>query len=342
MLMALLIIALLVVTESFAESRVLENPKELWVLNVTNVPANWVTLFQTVQGVVNRAQNHSAVMLIGLKADADGAHEPSDAAVKSLKFLRDHYTNELTYDTARVLADPWKLFSHPVFHRTSHLVLCSTDDAPEALYAALTLASIHGHAAAVCANPKDQATILRKSGLTLLRNISGQFPRSSSKTACADVNTFVKHEAEAQTTNVFSTQYVATWGAGAKGKPTQGFDMVTSERMLVMCLDSQASDFATVQTKLLSRYAPLSLVFGWWTKEPPDIKALSLLGLSFLGGGHNLALYSRLPPLIAAPQPGSAAKLPDVPASASLVVFAFSQGDCMCFNQKFNVNNLDR
>lgn len=334
-------------------SHAVAQAKALWVVNMSSVEASLQPLFKTVQGVVNREAAVARIVLVGLAED-DYKEGDVNAAAESLGFIRQHYASSLEYSAARVLADPWDLFSKPVVGSTAtHLVLCSTDDAPQSLYAALTLASVHGKAAAVCASPEGQANLLKRTGLVLLRNISGMFPLNQSTVdddgdddACGAVNLFVEAAAkkdDATGAPVLSREYFGTWGIELGGLPTQGFDFAAKERMLVMCLDSGASDWSTTQTRLLRRYAPLSLGWGWWTKEDQDIQALSLLGLSFLGGGDNVALYSSLPPLTGGAQPGSGAALPNgssIPASASLVVFSFSQGDTCSFNQKFNANIL--
>ena len=342
-------------------------PKALWVVNVSSiVNKDLVALFKTAQGVINREAASDRVMIVGIKYDEDraeylrpeGRKNGVDAAAESLAFLRTHYTPELAYSTKRVLDDPWSMFSSahfpPAVHLT-HIALCSTNDAPSSLYAALTLASLHGNAAAVCAAPADQAVILARTGLTLHRNVSGMWPASSytSDKACASVNLFVEKETNTsrnanrarsestRTGSVLSPTYFATWGSGVAGNPTKGYDFVVKERMLAMCLDSQATDWGTTQTRLLQRYAPLSFGFGWWTTEAKDIAGMSRLGITFLGGGDNVGLYSTLPPLTGTPQPSSGAPLPtNIPDSASLVVFSFSQGDTCSFNQKFNVNIL--
>jgi hypothetical protein len=82
--------------------------------------------------------------------------------------------------------------------------------------------------------------------------------------------------------------------------------------------------------------------YGWWTKEGPDIVALSSLGFSWYGGGHNLALYSALPPLpLQQPEPQPTTPLPtNISDAAALAVFSFTQGDAASFDQKFVVLNL--
>eukprot|EP00746_Dinoflagellata_sp_MGD_P058983 gnl/MRDRNA2_/MRDRNA2_251940_c0_seq1.p1 gnl/MRDRNA2_/MRDRNA2_251940_c0~~gnl/MRDRNA2_/MRDRNA2_251940_c0_seq1.p1 ORF type:complete len:282 (+),score=43.66 gnl/MRDRNA2_/MRDRNA2_251940_c0_seq1:2-847(+) len=54
-----------------------------------------------------------------------------------------------------------------------------------------------------------------------------------------------------------------------------------------------------------------------------------------MGGGHNVGLYSSLPPLTGEPQPQSI-DLPSVPSGVAVAIFSFSQGDACSFNQKIN------
>ena len=57
------------------------------------------------------------------------------------------------------------------------------------------------------------------------------------------------------------------------------------------------------EARAASSLQALSFGFGWWTDEDKDIVGLSGRGLTWLGGGHNLALWSTLPPLQARCRP---------------------------------------
>ena len=236
----------------------------------------------------------------------------------------------------------------------SHIVLYGARDAPQALYAALTVAAAHGRAATVCVggDPEiSRAQILQRSGLMVASDLSGLFSNNNDSAAsCAAVNQFVEAQQRVGMGN-FSTTHFATWGRSVSGRPTQGFDHAIGERMLSFCMDSAAADWGTTQRRILQRYEKLSFGFGWWTKEGPDIAALSGLGLTWLGGGHNLALYSRLPALPLPSPPSHPAlsrsgvkvavpAVATVPISASIAVFSFTQGDAASFDQKFLPANL--
>lgn len=141
----------------------------------------------------------------------------------------------------------------------------------------------------------------------------------------------------------FSSSHFATWGASVAGMPTQGYDFAISQRMVTLCLDAAAADWSEggAQWRLLKRYPPLSFGFGWWTNEDADVTGLSRMGLTWLGGGHNLALFSRLPALTATPQPQTPSpQLPHPSPHAALAIFSFSQGDAASFDQKFDIMNL--
>ena len=313
-------------------------PAPLWVVNVTALPPHLVPLFQSAQGVVNRAGG-PAVLLVGLATDG-GAERTI------LPFLRSRFGAWLAYDESRYLAGSaaWDLFQQPFVRAAVRgVVFCGSADANPALSAALSVAAAHGSAAAVCASPSSRREILGRTQLPLLADLSGRWPAlDGNGTAlgarqCQSVNAFVAALPSAN----FSNRSFATWPAEPPGgAPTTGYDHCASERMLVMCMDSAAADWNSTQASLLARYPPLSVGFGWWTKEGPDIAALSARGQTWLGGGHSLSLFSRLPPLSQhTPQP-SAPSLPAVADGASLVVFSFTQGDAASFDQKINLRNL--
>ena len=65
-----------------------------------------------------------------------------------------------------------------------------------------------------------------------------------------------------------------------------------------VCFTTQPTHSCT--HSLMHSHSPrqqLSLGFGWWSHESDDIDALSKMGLSWLGGGRNLALFADLPAL---------------------------------------------
>ena len=314
-----------------------EPPAPLWVVNVSSLPPHIVPLFQSAQGVVNRAGG-PAVLLVGLATDG-GAERTI------LPFLRSRFGPWLAYDESRYLAGSaaWDLFQQPFVRAAVRgVVFCGSADANPALSAALSVAAAHGSAAAVCASPSSRREILGRTQLPLLADLSGRWPAlDGNGTAlgarqCQSVNAFVAALPSAN----FSNRSFATWPAEPPGgAPTTGYDHCASERMLVMCMDSAAADWNSTQASLLARYPPLSFGFGWWTKEGPDIAALSARGQTWLGGGHSLSLFSRLPSLTPhTPQPTRS--LPAVADGASLVVFSFTQGDAAAFDQKINLRNL--
>ena len=285
-------------------------PAPLWVVNVSGLPPHLVPLFQSAQGVVNRAGG-PAVLLVGLATDG-GAERTI------LPFLRSRFGAWLAYDESRHLAGSaaWGLFQQPFVR-----------------------AAVRG---VVFASPSSRREILDRTQLPVLADLSGRWPALDGNASlgprqCLSVNAFVAALPSAN----FSNRSFATWPAEPPGgAPTTGYDHCTSERMLVMCMDSAAPDWNSTQASLLARYPPLSFGFGWWTKEGPDIAALSARGLTWLGGGHSLSLFSRLPPLpLHIPQP-SAPSLPAVAGGASLVIFSFTQGDAVVFDQKINLRNL--
>ena len=320
------------------------SPLPLWVVNVSGIPSNLLPLFATAQGVVNRRSGVARVLVVGNSADADKL-TGADAAALSLDFLRSHYQAQLAYADTRVLADPWALFAQDFAKSAvTHAVLCDANDAPHALYAALTLAAANGGAAAVCVGSgAERSMVLEKSGLRILSDLGGRWPAAqfNGSAACLSVNAFIDAQLrEGIGAGNFSSSYFATWGAAFAGKPTQGFDFAIAERMVTLCMDATASDWREgAQQRLIARYPKLSFGFGWWTDEDSDITALSGKGLTWLGGGHNLALFSQLQQVEASPQP-STLSLPSVSPLASLAVFSFSQGDAASFDQKFVPMNL--
>jgi hypothetical protein len=238
----------------------------LWVVNVSSLPPDYVPLFQSAQGAVNRGSDTTAgtpaalLMLVGLTSD-NGA----DSAL--LAFLRARYGSFLSVDESRVLAgeeEPWRLFQLPfVKSSLSDVVFCGSNDARPALSAALSVASAHGGAAATCASPSGRKDILARTGLRVLADLSGRWPVGDNSTtgsnACTEVNAFVA----ALPSGNFSSVGWATWpSGGAGGVPTTGYDYVTSERLLTMCMDSAGSDWNTTQSSLLARYPPLARGFG--------------------------------------------------------------------------------
>jgi hypothetical protein len=238
----------------------------LWVVNVSSLPPDYVPLFQSAQGAVNRGSDTTAgtpaalLMLVGLTSD-NGA----DSAL--LAFLRARYGSFLSVDESRVLTgeeEPWRLFQLPfVKSSLSDVVFCGSNDARPALSAALSVASAHGGAAATCASPSGRKYILARTGLRVLADLSGRWPVGDNSTtgsnACTEVNAFVA----ALPSGNFSSVGWATWpSGGAGGVPTTGYDYVTSERLLTMCMDSAGSDWNTTQSSLLARYPPLARGFG--------------------------------------------------------------------------------
>jgi hypothetical protein len=257
-----------------------------------------------------------------------------DSEQGQLDFLAAHYGFAVKY------MNSWDLFSEP-FARAAvtHVVVCGVDDSPLALHAALTAASVHGAAAATCVSKGDRTKILGL-GLQLAEDISGVFPDTAG--AASSVNKWVlkRQREDRHAAGNLSTSIFATWSSNTNTKsPTSGYDFVTYSRLLTMCLDSQAADFDTTQTSILQSFAAnqssMALGFGWWTDEGKDIDALSTLGLSWLGGGRNLALFSSLPSMIPGTQQ-PVGSLPEVPAGASVAVISFTQGDAESFNQKIN------
>lgn len=316
-------------------------PKQLWVVNVSTVPTNLVSLFQTASGVVNREGAADRVLLVGLAADQLKAPDIADAAGLSLTFLRQRYAAELAYDRVRDLqSDPWQLFELPFVRRSvTHAVEIGSADAPQAIYAALTVASVHGHAAVLHCSPSERAEVLEKTGLQPISSVLGLF--TDMNRSCAAVNAFVARQlSDVEASANLSNSMFATWGQTVKGVPTQGFDYVVHVRMLAFCMDSSAVDWSTTQRDILEHFPrgkALPFGFGWWTNEGTDIVALSSLGFSWLGGGHNLGLYSLLPPLPL--QPPTAQPRAPLPATigddVALAVFSFTQGDAASFDQKF-------
>ena len=249
----------------------------LWVFNASRVSgissqsgSNLVSLFQTAQGVVNRVDPSNRVMLVGLSADilkGDG----SDAAALSLGFLKERYGDHLAYDASRDFSgeDPWKLFGLPfVRAAVTHVVEVGSADAPQALYAALTVASIHGRAAVLHASPSERREVLARTGLQPISSVVGVLP-GSSNSSCADANTFVAQQLHSHQESSsgggggsgsgggsggsnLSNAIFSTWGHNVMGKPTQGFDFTLYKRMLAFCMDSGADDWATTQRRILA------------------------------------------------------------------------------------------
>jgi len=323
-------------------------PLKVWVVNVSTaeVPTSLVSFYQTAQGVINRVSTTDRVLLVGLTADRLKI-SGQDAAALSLAFLRaePRYRPLLSFDDARYIAAAraLTLFEQPFAKAAlTHVVELGSDDADQALYAALTVAAQHGRAAVLRASPSTRREILARTGLTqLLPSLVGQVTATNSSIACAQANKFVRKQLRRDASNV-STAMFATWGRSVAGKPTKGFDFVIYKRLLTFCMDAQGSDANTTQLDILSHFPRVTKAgrampfgFGWWTKEGKDIVHLSSLGFSWLGGGHNLALYSQLPPLSGAPQPQAPLPTPaELPPHVAIVVFSFSQGDAESFGQK--------
>jgi len=291
----------------------------LFVVNMSAIEHNMLPLWLSAQGTLARLGRMN-VMLVGIDGSEAG----------QLGFLHSQYN----YSAQEVA--PWELFTH-VQPWAMSVVLCAANDSSLALHAALTLASQHGNAAAVCVDKVQRDQVLG-AGFSLLSDLSGMFPDTCATPA--KLNSWVRAQQRERDSNLSTSMFATRPVQSRTNAPTAGFDFVTYRRLPVMCLDAAASDFASTQTDILTAYQPGTVAgFGWWTKEGTDIEALSQLGLSWLGGGRNLALFARLPALPpGTPQPSAELPVGPLPAGSSMAVFSFTQGDAESFNQKVSDN----
>ena len=111
-------------------------PNPLYVMNLSAVAPNLVPLFLSAQGTLTRLRL-AQLMAVGL----------DDSGTRQKQFLETHYNFSSAVDL-----DPWAIFSLPGVRGNLAVVLCDAEDSPLALHAALTLASVHGQAAAACVN----------------------------------------------------------------------------------------------------------------------------------------------------------------------------------------------
>jgi hypothetical protein len=349
----------------------------LLVANVSSVDHALLPLWLSAQGVINRHSHNSRssaassmVMLTGF----------DDSETGQLAFLRSHYG----FDPQQLRDPWALFDAPAARAALTHVVLCGSGDDPTALHAALSRAGTHCCCAAVCASPAQTKQLLNRTGLVVLEDLRGRWPVGTPGAPALTnayvrklllppllLPPLLPHRAAgpadaagAVDAGDLDTGMFATWSAGTRANaPTAGFDFVTFRRLAVITLNASAPDFNSTQSDVLgwlldaraaaARAAPsaaaaaalpMPVGFGWWSKEGADIEALSRRGVTWYGGGRNLALFSTLPPLPpATPQPRVPdAALPAVPArvpgapSPAVVMFSFSQGDCASFDQKVN------
>eukprot|EP01079_Euglenida_sp_SAG-EU17-18_P001615 gene1615-2849_t len=300
----------------------------LVVVNVSGATPTLVPLWMSIAGVVNGQEcAEDRIFLAGMgDDDVDQAH---------LAYVSSAYS----LGPVISLQDPWQLLGRQSVHDA--VVLCGDKDSPVALHAAMSAASAAGGSAAVCASAKDAGRLLQSGMMQLGLNLTGRFPGTMAISAAAQaINAYAGALLAGPAKANLSSTWFAAWPADGSGVPTIGYDFVASQRMVMFALDPRAPDWNHTQVPLLRHFAPLSAGFGWWTKES-DTSVLASLGLTWQGGGHNVALYSSLPALDGQPQPSKPdSALPSAPPGTCIAVLSFSQGDSESFNQKVNIRNL--
>ncbi|MCX7013483.1 MAG: GxGYxYP family putative glycoside hydrolase [Candidatus Sumerlaeota bacterium] len=236
---------------------------------------------------------------------------------------------EAYYGYRRVmLDDPWQAFDQPDLKERCHgLILFGKNDCELALNVALTLGGIRG-CAAMAVDDKSLAEMTKR-GFSVQEDLRGRWPSNE--------------EAQAWAFRNLRPQCTSDALAIARGsfKQNVGIDYAVQQRMFVLCLDSTGQyvkDRDTTQRDCLASYKP-TIIYGFWSKEVPDIAFLSRFGHTDAGDGPNISVYSHLPKIEGLKQK----TFDDPPAydpTKTYIFVSFSQGDSLHFCQKYNLWHL--
>jgi len=226
------------------------------------------------------------------------------------------------------LADPWLAFDKPdLKERCDGLIVYGKDDCELASNVAVTLAGLRG-CAIFEGNDRELADI-QKRGFTVKEDIRGRWKTSEEAQAWAFKNLRPQ----------CNPDFIAISRGGYHGATDK--DLIVQQRMFVLCLDSTGryiKDAKTTQRECLASYKP-AIVYGFWSKEVPDVAFLSSFGHTEGGDAPNDSVYWHLPKPAEFKQK-SFGEPPQYDPAKTYIFVSFSQGDSLRFCQKFNLWHL--
>lgn len=79
----------------------------------------------------------------------------------------------------------------------------------------------------------------------------------------------------------------------------EGLDYNIQQGLFTWCLDSSGvtglTDYNTTQQYIMNAFPAMTLIYGWWSNEVPDVRAFSSKGHTFFGHGRNLSVFVHYP-----------------------------------------------
>jgi len=230
-----------------------------------------------------------------------------------------------------ILDSPWDVFDNPTLMALcNQVIICSDTDPELTINAAITMAGEYGTAMAWIKSGTSDLKDIQSAGFTVHTDLRGDFTSNEQVQSWTHTNY-----------RALTRDDITGISPGKLTSRNWAVDYFVMNNIMLWCLDNKPvflRDKDTTQRTILGSYTAPIPAFGTWVTEGTDVEAISDFGHYQVGDARNLSVFSQLPALTGEIQTSDAP--PVYETNKKYVLFSFTQGDAMGFNQQWNLDNL--